>query len=154
MERSAADRTEVRLRPLLEDVVADATTGANADVTLTAPNVIINIDPERYRYVIDHLIENAVEHNDGESPRVVVRAERTGVDIRLVVADDGPGIPESERAVIEVGGETPFEHASSLGLWGTNWAVQSMGGSLSFDESDLGGTAVEVALIDVVVPDA
>jgi hypothetical protein len=29
-----------------------------------------------------------------------------------------------------------------------------MGGSLSFDESDLGGTAVEVALRDVVVPDA
>ncbi|GAA0524060.1 hypothetical protein GCM10008992_25570 [Halorubrum aquaticum] len=153
MERSAADRTEVRLRPFLEDVVADATAGVNADVTVTAPDVKINVDPERYRYAIDHLIENAVEHNDEESPRVVVRVERTGADVRLVVADDGPGIPESERAVIEGGGETPFEHASSLGLWGTNWAVQSMGGSLSFDESDLGGTAVEVVLRDVAVSD-
>ncbi|TKX72409.1 ATP-binding protein [Halorubrum sp. GN11GM_10-3_MGM] len=154
MERSATDRTGVSLRPLLEDVVADATAGVNADVTLTAPDVMVNIDPERCRYVIDHLVENAVEHNDGESPRVVVRVERTGTDIRLVVADDGPGIPESERAVIEGGIETPFEHASSLGLWGTNWAVQSMGGSLSFKESDFGGTAVEVALRDVVVSDA
>ncbi|RXK47943.1 sensor histidine kinase [Halorientalis pallida] len=154
MERSAADRTEVRLRPHLEAVVADATAGVSADVTVTAPDVSVTIDPERCRYVIDHLVENAVEHNDGESPRVVVRAERTEADVRLVVADDGPGIPESERAVIEAGGETPLEHASSLGLWGTNWAVQSMGGSLSFDESDLGGTAVTVSLTDVAVLDA
>ncbi|WP_175452760.1 ATP-binding protein [Halorientalis regularis] len=154
MERSAADRTEVRVRPLLEDVVADATAGVTADVTVTAPDVRIQIDPERCRYVVDHLVENAVEHNDGESPRVVVRAEQTGADIRLLVADDGPGIPESERAVIEAGGETPFEHASSLGLWGTNWAVQSMGGTLSFDESDLGGTAVTISLTDVAVHEA
>jgi signal transduction histidine kinase len=84
----------------------------------------------------------------------VVRCERGESGIRIAVVDDGPGIPDDERSVIETGEEDPLEHASSLGLWGSNWAVQAMGGSLSFDESDLGGTAVVVALPDVMIRDA
>jgi len=149
MERSTADRTETPLSSFLDQIVADATAGTDADVTVTAPEATASIDRERCRYALRHLVENAVEHNDGESPRVVVRGERGESGVRFVVADDGPGIPESERAVIEAGEEAPLEHASGLGLWGANWAVQTAGGSLSFDESDLGGTAVTVTLPDV-----
>jgi signal transduction histidine kinase len=149
MERSTADRTETVLSPFLDDIVADATAGTDAETTVTAPEATVTIDRERCRYALRHLVENAVEHNDGESPRVAVRSEREESGVRFVVADDGPGIPESERAVIDSGEEVPLEHASGLGLWGANWAVQTAGGSLSFGESDLGGTAVTVTLPDV-----
>jgi len=149
MERSTTDRTETALSPFLADVVADATAGTDADITVTAPEATVSIDRERCRYALRHLVENAVEHNHGESPRVVVRSERGGSGVRFVVADNGPGIPESERAVIESGEEVPLEHASGLGLWGANWAVQAAGGSMSFGGSDLGGTAVTVTLPDV-----
>ncbi len=129
MGQSVTDRTPAELRPLLEDVVADV---------------------KLCRYAVRHLVENALEHNDVPSPRVEVRGERHESGVRVVVADDGPGIPDAERAVIEAGEEGPLEHASSLGLWGANWAVQATGGSLSFEDSDLGGTAVVVTLPEVV----
>ena len=154
MGRSAADRTPTELRTLLDDVVTDVTTGTNADASVTGPDVTINLDAKLCRYALRHLVENAVEHNDTPSPRVVVRCERGESGLQIAVADDGPGIPEDERSVIETGEEDPLEHASSLGLWGANWAVQAMGGSLSFEESNLGGTAIVVALPDVMIHDA
>jgi signal transduction histidine kinase len=87
-----------------------------------------------------------VVHNDGPEPRVSVRVTATGTGTRVVVADDGPGIPEAERSVIESSTESPLSHASGIGLWGASWAVQQLGGDLSFEESDLGGTAVVVEL--------
>ena len=150
MERSATDRSETGLLPFVEEIVADVTAGTGADVTVAVPDVTVSIDRERFGYALRHLVENAIAHNEGASPRVAVRGELTGSDIRLVVADDGPGIPESERAAIEAGEEAPLEHASGIGLWGANWAVQTVGGSLSFGESDLGGAAVRVTLPDAV----
>jgi signal transduction histidine kinase len=153
MERSADDRTRTELSSLIDDIVADVTAGTNAEVTVTMPNVTVTLDRELCRYAVRQLVENAVEHNDGAVPHVVVRGEHGESDVRIVVADDGPGIPESERAVIEVAEESPLKHASSFGLWGTNWAIRAMGGSLSFGDSDLGGTAVIITLPDAVIPD-
>jgi signal transduction histidine kinase len=154
MERSVTDRSPTELRPLLDDIVADVIAGTNADASVTAPAVTLNLDPELCRYAVRQLVENAVEHNDSPSPRVAVRCERTESGVRIIVADDGPGIPEAERAAIEAGIEAPLEHASSIGLWGANWAVQTVGGSLSFEASDLGGTAVVVTLPDMATCDA
>lgn len=149
MERSNVDPSEADLPSLLDEVVATATDGVPADATVTAPEVTVTVDGELCRYAIYQFVENAVQHNDTPTPRVAVRAELADTGIRIVIADDGPGIPESELAAIEAGDETPLDHASSLGLWGANWAVQTMGGSLSFEDSDLGGTAVVVDLPDV-----
>ena len=70
----------------------------------------------------------------------------TETAIELSVADDGPGIPESELAVLESGSEDQQAHATSLGLWSASWALQTMGGDLSFGTSDLGGAVVRVEL--------
>ena len=153
MKRSGNSRTPTALSPLLDDIVTDVTTETNADVTVTTPNVTVTVDTKLCRYAIRQLVENAVEHNDASVPHVVVRGEHSESDVRVVVADDGPGSPESEQAVIETAEEAPLKHASSFGLWGTNWVVRAMGGSLSFGDSDLGGTAVTITLPDAVVFD-
>ncbi len=111
----------------------------------------IELDRALCRYALSELLENAVEHG-GEAPTVVVRGRETATGSRLVVADDGPGIPANERAVIDAESETALSHGSSLGLWGVQWAVQTLGGSLSFEESDLGGTAVALELPDRGAP--
>jgi signal transduction histidine kinase len=153
MERSADDRTPTELSPLLNDIVADVTAETNADMTVTTPNITVTLDTKLCRYAVRQLVENAVEHNDGSVPHVVVRGEHSKSDVQILVADDGPGIPASERAVIETAKEAPLKHASSFGLWGANWAVRAMGGSLSFGDSDLGGTAVMITLPDAVIRD-
>jgi signal transduction histidine kinase len=117
-----------------------------AETRADVPDVTLDVEPRLCRYALEQLIENAIEHNDGHAPRLEVSGSETTTGTRLVVADDGPGIPEIERKVITDGTEHDLAHGSSLGLWGVNWAIQTLGGDLSFEASELGGTAVVVDL--------
>ena len=106
---------------------------------------------------IENLLVNAVEHNDGTSPTVwvdVTDAERDGERVVVVrVADDGPGIPPAEVAVLQRGRETSLEHASGLGLWLVHWIVTESGGSLAFEEREAGGSVVELTLPGIEPPE-
>ncbi|GAA0724198.1 PAS domain S-box-containing protein [Halorubrum trapanicum] len=96
---------------------------------------------------ITELVDNAVRHNDADDPQVRISAAELPSEswVSLVVADDGPGIPPAERAVL-TGEETPLEHASGLGLWYVNWIVTAGGGSLDIAESKAGGSRIELSL--------
>ncbi|SNZ04641.1 Signal transduction histidine kinase [Natronoarchaeum philippinense] len=73
-------------------------------------------------------------------------AAETGTgSIELRVADDGPGVPPDERAVLSGEREIdPLHHTSGLGLWLTGWIVSQAGGSIQIDVDD--GTTVVVRL--------
>jgi len=94
---------------------------------------------------VEHVVENAVEHNDAECPYVEINASRLTRDgeafVEVRVADDGPGIPAAEVNVLERGYETPLEHGGGLGLWIVNWIVTESGGGISFDENDPRGAS-------------
>ncbi|MEZ3142584.1 histidine kinase N-terminal 7TM domain-containing protein [Halobaculum sp. MBLA0143] len=93
-----------------------------------------------------HLVSNGIEHNDSAEPWVRVSVESTDDWVRVTVTDDGPGIPESERNVLEHGTETALEHGSGLGLWLVKWITDSVGGDVSFAERDPRGSIVTVEL--------
>ncbi|MFB6179966.1 MAG: histidine kinase N-terminal 7TM domain-containing protein [Halorientalis sp.] len=99
--------------------------------------------------VLRNLVENAAEHNDSDNPQVAVAVRTDGDAAAIEVRDNGPGIPEEERAVLRTGEETPLKHSSGLGLWLVNWGAQTMGGSVRVEPHD-GGTVVrvEVPLLD------
>jgi PAS domain S-box-containing protein len=83
---------------------------------------------------VENLLENAIEHA-GPEPSVTVTLEADGEWVDVTVADDGPGIPERERAV--VGGDreiTQLDHSRGLGLWVSKWVVEGVGGQLRFEE--------------------
>ncbi len=147
MRRSQGEARSVELATVVASVVETFRERyPDASIAVSLPDRSVETDGELLRFALRNLVENAIEHNDTDSPRVDVRGSETATGLLLVVADDGPGIPESERAVIERETESPESHASSLGLWGTNWAVTQLGGDLSFADSDLGGTAVTIEL--------
>lgn len=87
------------------------------------------------------LLDNAVRHG-GPDPTVTVAVETDPDGVAVSVTDDGPGVPETELAVIEAGEETPLEHGSGLGLWLVRWGRDRLGADLSFDVTDDGTTAV------------
>ncbi len=132
----------------VEAVVENSPTVQNSQATssIDAPSVTVQTNEQLFRFVLKNAVENAVEHNDGSEPAVEIRVRTTEDSVRIHVVDNGPGIPESERAVLETGEESPLQHATSLGLWSIKWGVETMGGSLSFGESDLGGAAVRIEL--------
>ncbi|KDS91904.1 hypothetical protein FK85_15730 [Halorubrum saccharovorum] len=141
-ERSTSD-----LATVVTSVTADLTEDhPDASVSVKLSGLTVSVDTELCRFAIREIVENAIIHNEGAEPRVTIRGTETEAGVRLVVADDGPGIPEHEKVVIERRSESQHSHASSLGLWGTNWAVQELGGELSLRDSDLGGTAAVIEL--------
>ncbi len=100
----------------------------------------------RIELALTELLENSVEYG-GEGVHVRVTTERAAGRIDLRVDDDGPGIPDYERTVVDESSEiTQLEHGSGLGLWIVRWVADSCGGRLRFEESDLGGTAVVLSL--------
>lgn len=97
---------------------------------------------------IENAVENAFEHNDGaeQSVRVSVGlVDENYAEIRI--ADDGPGIPDSERQLFDGANEiTQLQHASGLGLWLLNWIVTQSGGEINILDNEPRGTVVAIRL--------
>jgi signal transduction histidine kinase len=68
---------------------------ARADASASGEAVEVRGEPRLLRRLVRNLLDNARRHaGEGE---VEARVERTAAGARLVVADRGPGVPESER---------------------------------------------------------
>lgn len=63
-----------------------------ADVRGAPPAV--RADPDRLAQVLDNLLQNAARYAASE---VRVEAEAADDDVRITVADDGPGVPDADR---------------------------------------------------------
>ncbi|WP_435118587.1 histidine kinase N-terminal 7TM domain-containing protein [Halolamina sp. C58] len=91
-----------------------------------------------------NLLENAVEHNDGEEPWARLRIEETDGTVCLRIDDDGPGIPAEEQEVLRRETETPLKHSQGLGLWLASWSARAAGGELSIESTGAEGTTVRI----------
>jgi len=89
------------------------------------------------------LVANACEHG-GDSPGVEIHATGKAGIVDVTVSDDGPGLPDHEREVLDSGIETPLSHGTGLGLWLAHWVIEASGGSLTFAVND--GTTARVSL--------
>lgn len=98
---------------------------------------------------VRHVLENAIQHNNADNPRVKVRMSSQAAhsdEVELAISDSGPGIPEQERAVLVEGKETPLQHSSGIGLWIVNWIISHCGGRIEFERSQFGGSRVALIL--------
>jgi PAS domain S-box-containing protein len=122
----------------LREEYPDANIGLQVEITesVSLP------DADLFEIAFQEAVENAIVHAEAETPTVEITVSRgTGGDEVVVsVADDGPGIPESERAIIETKRETPLTHGSGIGLWIMEWVTTSLGGRLELQETDSGAT--------------
>jgi PAS domain S-box-containing protein len=145
------DRTTQDLGPLLRERVDRLRLAyPNAEIDCNVPESSAVVAHDLLPYALDNVLENAVEHNPSATPRVVVTVS-TETDgepgYRTVrVEDDGPGLPDTERAVLTNGTETALTHSDGIGLWLTRWILRSSGGKLTVETSSLGGTSVSAHL--------
>lgn len=92
---------------------------------------------------VEELIENAIQHNDSANPHVRVNVEKKAEMVSVTVADNGPGIPQVERVVLERKTETPTEHSQGLGLWLVYLTIYYSNGTLSVANRDNGGAEIQ-----------
>lgn len=118
-----------------------------ADVSLSGPDGVVVRGTADLAMAFEELLENAVVHNDRESPVVNVTASTTGEEVVVRIADDGPGIPEMEVDVFAGSeAETAVHHGGGLGLWLVYLIVRRSGGSVAFEANGSRGSVVAVTL--------
>lgn len=137
-----------RLHPLIEGMLETLAEEYDGEFEYEVPkDIVVSLPEEQLDLVLSHLVENALEHNDSDTPsvRVTVRYDaEAAYPLRLSVIDNGPGIPELERQVIETGDETALAHTSGVGLWIVRWTVTSVGGNITFAEREPRGSIVSI----------
>jgi PAS domain S-box-containing protein len=137
----------IELAPVIEGAVNKA---ASMDVDCTIETAIHDdvavVADDLLDDVVGNILTNAVEHG-GPSPTIEVTTELVGPTVRLHIADDGPGIPPTERdAVFEKGQCGTESTGTGFGLYFVSVMVDSYGGDIWVEESDLGGSEFVVEL--------
>jgi signal transduction histidine kinase len=109
-----------------------------------SPSVADITDESALQAALQNVLDNAVEHNDRPGPWVELSAGRDDGRVYLEVSDNGPGIPDNEREVLERETETPLKHSQGLGLWLASWNARSAGGELSIESTGADGSTVRL----------
>jgi signal transduction histidine kinase len=99
--------------------------------------------------VIDNLVSNAIKYGAGGP--VAVCIEDLGGDVRIQVRDHGPGILPGDRARIFGRFERATGHGErhggfGVGLWVVGQLVEAMGGTITVDDAQGGGTVFSVTV--------
>ncbi|MFB6107626.1 MAG: ATP-binding protein [Haloplanus sp.] len=122
-----------------------------ADLSLDGPDeLVITSHRSVIRQVLTELVDNAITHTVDCTPRVrvTIREGEAGA-AEIVVRDNGPGLPERERQLLETGTETQLEHGRGIGLWFVNWAIAQLGGDLQLQDNEWDGSIVTIRLYDI-----
>jgi len=129
-----SEKQQTDLAALLEHVAIQSRRDyPDATVTTDLPEELTVNTSKSYRIAVSELVENAIEHNPGDQPTVRIRLVAADSEVRTVVEDACPPIPESERRAIDGGKETPLVHSLGIGLWLANWVADTLGGELQFE---------------------
>ena len=105
------------------------------DIELASPErLTATLDTMAFHSVLDNLLRNALVYGH-EGGRVLVTLQTLPEALCLSVADNGPGIPETDRARVfdrfHRGGEALDTHGAGLGLAIVQQATTRMGGQVS-----------------------
>lgn len=129
--------------------VADDLRASNPDVQLdvTVPDRAVASTTLKIRKAIEELLRNAIIHNDRDEPAIEVRVESGEDTVEISVIDDGPGMSEMDRDVLETGEALDdLYHGSGLGLWLVYWIVKRSNGSVTVTDTDGRGMRVTITL--------
>jgi two-component system nitrogen regulation sensor histidine kinase NtrY len=107
----------------------------------------VRLDPEQIRRVVINLVDNAVEAMDRIGTIVVEsQLDRSNNIVRLIVADDGPGIPPSEREKLFLPYYSTKRRGSGLGLAIVRRIIAEHGGNIEASDNTPRGTKFTIEL--------
>ena len=106
----------------------------------------IGADPDKFTQVVTNLVENGVRHGAGTvTVSLVALDDVEHPGIRLVVEDEGDGIPEElQRRVFTKFWTSGVRGGSGLGMYLVNGLTRAQGGSIVLGDADSGGARVVV----------
>ena len=148
-EPGAAASAIVSLRGCIADLVEamrriHADRGIRAEIDVAAP-LRVRCDPQDLDELLGNLLDNGWRM---ARSRVLIRAREIGGEVRVTIADDGPGMSEAHISAVLTKGrrldEQPSGHGFGLPI--SRELAELHGGSLDLGASELGGLEVGLLL--------
>jgi len=107
----------------------------------------VPVDPEQMRRVIINLVDNAIEAMDRRGTiDIETQHDPSNALVRVVVCDDGPGIPAAERDKLFLPYYSTKRRGSGLGLAIVRRIVAEHGGSIDVADNHPRGTRFTIEL--------
>jgi len=107
----------------------------------------VRLDPDQIRRVLINLVDNAIEAFNQQGQIVVeTQHDPSASVVRIVVADDGPGIPPEERDKLFMPYFSTKKRGSGLGLAIVRRIVAEHGGTIEVASNDPRGTRFTIEL--------
>ena len=135
------ERQQVDLANALETELDDVrSTYSEAVITVsgTVPSVAVWAN-EMLGSVFRNLLTNAVQHNDKEIPKVDVSTSEREETVAVRIADNGPGVPDSQKDTIFGRGEKGLEsEGTGMGLYLVKTLVEMYGGDVAIEDKTAG----------------
>ncbi|MHB9287442.1 sensor histidine kinase [Halobacteriales archaeon Cl-PHB] len=136
----------VNLARMAREFAATATSKyPTASVTYEGPDVAWVGTSSLVRSVLANLVDNAVRYHDGE-PSIRLSVDERVDSVELRVADDGPGIPAEQFAILFEESEDRHDHGSGMGLWLVKWLADRHDGELHLEDNEPRGSVVCLTL--------
>lgn len=126
----------------LDDVLAETVASVRAEYdhaafTLGRVPAVQVVADDLLSTVLEGILENAVQHNDSEKPRVGVDVRTTETTAVVRVADNGPGMPTDDHEIVFGRGATDvLNHGDGVSLFFADSVVRTYEGQLWFEEHD------------------
>ena len=123
-------RTEVaKVRTVHDDAILTITDDLPESLGVSATGLL----PSVFR----NLLNNAIGHNDKETPRVAIDVEVRSETVLVRVADNGPGVSDNQKDKIFGRGELGVESSGSgIGLYLVDTLVEMYGGDVQVTDRE------------------
>ena len=149
------DLDELKVTPreesslIIEDMIKDLRFYGTVEQTSPVPECLILVDKLRLEQVIDNIAGNSFKYA-GTALEVSYKTEPD--NIRMILSDRGPGVPEKELAMLTAkffrGSEASSsgKDGSGLGLYLASRFMEKMGGGLELKNREGGGFPAEIII--------
>jgi signal transduction histidine kinase len=119
---------------------------ANIEVVRTENHLVVELDPDAVKVILERLLRNAVQHT--ESPHTIqleVAAAESGM-FQVTIRDHGEGIPEEIQEKMFLPFYPQHSGRPGLGLAVAAKFAQALGGRIEIDSAEGEGTVARCVL--------
>ena len=149
------DLDELKVTPreesslIIEDMLGDLKFYGTVEQKGSVPECLIRVDKLRLEQVIDNIAGNSFKY---AGTALEVEYKTDSDNIRVIMSDRGPGVPEDELAMLTTkfyrGSEASDsgKDGSGLGLYLASRFMEKMGGGLELHNREGGGFTAEIVI--------
>jgi nitrogen-specific signal transduction histidine kinase len=149
MRKVNPETQPIMLRPyIVEQIKTLEASRSDVDIQVEGDIPTAKVEAnEMVESVFRNIIQNAIEHNEEEIAQITISGEVSEDDgsLSIHIADNGPGIPDSEKDSVVAEGHTTLQTGGSgLGLYLVKTVMEDYGGTVSISDNNPKGAIVTV----------